>query len=67
MSTKREVIVRVKGGVVQDVEVPPGVVVRIWDYDNAEGYDDEDSFESIKADEDGELYQEGVYTADAPG
>ena len=38
----KEVVVTVSGGVVQDVEVPPGVNVEVRDYDNAEGVDEGD-------------------------
>src|SRR5438105_99354 len=42
MADQKEVIVIVEGGVVQDLEVPSGVVVEIRDYDNAEGLKPED-------------------------
>ena len=54
----REVIVIVEGGVVQDVDVPEGVTVRIRDYD-VDHLDDSDP--SIHIDEYGDYYVEGVW------
>lgn len=50
------VTITVEGGVVQDVEVPPGVRVIVKDYD-VEGMDED----RMTKDEDGNEYVESVY------
>jgi len=52
-----EVIVTVVGGVVQHVEVPKGVCVKIRDYD----VDEEDLVHILTRDEDGDAYSEGIW------
>ena len=75
ISGPRDVVVSVSGGVVQDVEVPPGVTVEVRDYDNAKGLhkDDLNKEGTVKdeksehygweygVDDDGQIYQKAVY------
>ena len=55
------VTVTVEGGVVQHVDCPPGVTVRVRDYDTPETDPD-----LVEQDEHGSLYVEDVW-GDEPG
>lgn len=56
---KRQVIVYVEGGLVQDVDHPDDVVVHIRDYD-VEGSVEEE-MDEIDTDEHGRQYHECIY------
>ncbi len=54
----KEVVVTVEGGVVQDIEVPEGVVVKVRDYD-VEGVDSADII--LSRDKNGDGYVESTW------
>jgi len=50
---KPRVIVFVSGGVIQDMTIPPGIVVEVHDYD-VEGIDDQEC--DVRTDDDGNRF-----------
>lgn len=58
-SVKKEVVMTVLGGVVDGVAIPPGIVVKVRDYD-VEGCDED----KLMQDKEGNRYIEAVFTED---
>lgn len=55
LNPKLRVIVRIKGGAVQDVQSPQGVIVEVHDYDI------EGTLAHLYTDEDGDQYMKGIW------